>query len=162
MSRSAIIMLLCLFPVVGSASNIQEDGIRFNINASKELNMFDNVPHATVLAVYQFETLEGIKRLSKDKNGLNVLLKGEKFSKDVISVRREVIAPGKSLTFYWDRHKAAKYVAAVGGFFLADSSQMVKIIAIKEKERSPFFWMPSDPEKADSVIELNLTKRSLK
>ena len=161
MNRYLVLILVLLMPLGGMASGMKEDVIRINISASEDLNMFDNLPHSTVVALYQFESPETIRRMVKEKNGISVLLKAKHFSKEVKAVRKEVIHPGSNVSFYWDKQPETKYLAVVGGFFIADAAQMVKMYPVTERIRSPFFWMPRDMEKADSVINVLLSRRSM-
>ncbi|MDH5218851.1 MAG: type VI secretion lipoprotein TssJ [Gammaproteobacteria bacterium] len=161
MNRYLLLILTLMIPSAAVASGVKEDAIRINISASEDLNMFDNLPHSTVVALYQFESPETIRRMMKEKNGMSVLLKAKSFSKEVKAVRKEIVHPGSKVSIYWDKQPEAKYLAVVGGFFIADAIQMVKVYPVIERIKSPFFWMPRDMEKADSVINILLSRRSM-
>ncbi|MDH5546873.1 MAG: type VI secretion lipoprotein TssJ [Gammaproteobacteria bacterium] len=163
MTRNFALIVSMLFSinVFAMVDSVVEDGIRIELNSSKDANLFDNLSHTTVLVLYQFKTLDSLKRLTNEMNGMEILLKGESFNDDVLMVRKEIIPPGVNRSFYWDRHKSAKYVAAVAGYFISEMQRKVKVFTLKTRKKHSFFWKPKNPERADTVVHIQLGRRAI-
>lgn len=93
------------------------DGIRINIRADSTLNRFEGKAHTLKLAVYQLTDNSGFVDLAKTADGINQLLKIEKFDPTVVGRDRLIIQPNENKSITIGRVENAKWVGIVAGYY---------------------------------------------
>ena len=112
-------------------------GIQIDYTAAHAVNLYDGKPHALLVAVYQLDSINGFKDLTKDEDGMNRLLQVERFDASVVGMDKFIVEPGESKTVTLDRVEKAKWVGVVAGYYLLTeqaTSRFYEIPVIVEKK----------------------------
>lgn len=140
--RKYIKIALLLFPIVltcscASRSDIppskwgyEKNGIRLELKAEHQLNLYEGSPHTLYLCVYQLKDPNAFNELIRDEEGLAKLLECSRFDSSVAISRSLTIHPGEELTELLDRAEGAKYVGLVAGYYSFEKENMTRLFEV--------------------------------
>jgi len=117
-------------PVTPLAWSFGKDAIRLQLKSDPRLNLYDGVPHTLLLCMYQMTDPNAFNQLKEEKEGLPKLLECTRFDSSVASAKKQILQPGKEVTLSLDRAEGAKYVGIVGGYYLLQKEQAVRLFPI--------------------------------
>lgn len=108
----------------------EKNGIRLELKADSQLNLFQGSPHTLYLCVYQLKDPNAFNELTRDEEGLAKLLECSRFDSSVASSRSLTIHPGEELTEPLDRAEGAKYVGLVAGYYSFEKENMTRLFEV--------------------------------
>jgi type VI secretion system VasD/TssJ family lipoprotein len=107
----------------------EKNAVKLHLVADPRLNLFDGIPHALSICIYQLKDRNTFDQLTQDKTGLSKLLaECNRFDQSVTSAERVFIQPGDDLWLTRDRYETAEHLALVAGYYLPTKDRCVKII----------------------------------
>ncbi len=117
-----LLLLLSFIAACASAPSepmptYKREAVHLTLTASPQVNLYDGLPHATVLCVYQLSNPNVYQQMLEEVDGVNKLLSCENFDASVVSRRRIVVQPGDKKVVVMDRAEGARYLAIVAGYY---------------------------------------------
>ena len=132
-----------------------KDALVINLNATDDLNTFNNQSHTVVLALYELSNPNIFNQMLEAPEGVVQLLEGKQFDESVLSRRKLVIQPGENKEFRIDRVEGARYLGVVAGFYsMQGSGNFSRIFPINLSSGPSYFWTKT--EEPRKTIELTL------
>lgn len=141
--------VLCLALLSGAAcgkpspEDIEEragpQSICVELAAAHDLNMYQGVAASLVLCVYQLENKKGILAVRDAADGMETLLKGEKFDPSVAGCKRIFLNPGERKTLLLDRRGSVRHIALAAGYCQSPAEDSLLIVDVPPV-RLPRFW----------------------
>lgn len=118
----------------GSSSNPVEvkfvaspGALGLEIQADKNLNTIEGLPHALVLVIYHLSDRTAFDQLASNTDGVLKLLEGNPFDASVKSVRQMFIQPGMHNVMTMERSEDGRYIAIVAGYNRPDPASSIFI-----------------------------------
>ncbi len=139
------LLSLLLFVLAGCASAPTEpmptymrNAVNLTITASEQVNLYDGLPHATVLCIYQLSDPNVYQQMVEEVGGVDKLLGCENFDPSVKSRRRIVIQPGDRKVLTMDRAEGARYLAVVAGYYKRKPGSFSRLVPFPVVETGGF------------------------
>jgi len=109
----------------------EDNALSVHLQASGELNSFNNLPHILHIKVIQLTDITGLNTLIKTSAGVRTIL-SESIEMIPNAVSEEIVtlAPNQTLTLNLARQQDAKFIAVVSGFAELKPTNSVKILSI--------------------------------
>ena len=141
----------------------EEKAIRIEVNADRDLNMYESKAHSLQICVYQLDNPGAFSELAKTQDGINVLLKAEPFDKSVKNVSRLFIQPFENNVFHLDRVEYANFVGIVCGYFDSTPENCAKVWEIPPRATTTghLFWKETKYRAGTLDLDLHLTDRAM-
>ena len=168
---SHLVCIALLLTLVGCAAKqlpppqwtYEKEAVGLHIQADKQLNLDEGVPHTLLLCVYQLSDPNTFNQLSNDQDGLYTLLECSLFSGGAVAAKRLILQPGKMTALTLDRAEGARYVAIVAGYTILDKDRMIKLVDIPEYvEKKGWIKRTKTRKPASFRIDLTLGPRQIK
>ncbi len=141
--------LLCLALLSGAAcgkrpaEDIEEragpQSICVDLVAAPDLNAYQGVAASLVLCVYQLQNKQGILAVRDAADGMETLLKGEKFDPSVAGCKRIFLNPGERKTIRLDRRGGVRHIALAAGYCQSPVEESLLIVDVPPV-RLPSLW----------------------
>lgn len=123
-------------PTTPAGPSYAPQGLRINIKAGPDLNLYDGASHALVVVVYQLSSTNAFNNLAKDPAGLQTLLKATRFDASVASVDRIFLQPGDAQAIPLDRAQSGMWFAVAAGYFNLAPGGATRLLELPQQERS--------------------------
>ncbi len=140
-----VLLILTSFFLAGCASAPTEpmptymrEAINLTITASDQVNLYDGLPHATVMCIYQLSDPNVYQQMLEDPGDVDKLLGCEAFDPSVKSRRRVVIQPGERKVLTMDRAEGARYLAVVAGYYKRKPGSFSRLVPFPVVETGGF------------------------
>ena len=146
-------------PVDGSDQQFAHNAISIEYNSSKELNIYDDEPHALVLVVYELNNINSFNTLKKDGAGIVKLLGAKKFDESVMNVHKFFISPNETKKLMLDRATGTVWVAMVAGYYDMRPSASTRVYKIPDYSAWKFY--KSEEKQKFLAIKLYFDKSSI-
>jgi predicted component of type VI protein secretion system len=111
-----------------------KDAIRLQLISDPGLNLYDGTPHTLLLCIYQMSDPNAFNQLTDEKDGLTKLLECTRFDSGVTSAKRQIMQPAERMSLFLDRAEGAKFVGIVGGYYLLQKEQSVRLFQVPVEE----------------------------
>lgn len=124
----------------------QQDAIMLNVNASSELNVFNQRSHTLVMKVVQLTDIAGVSGLVQTPGGIaNVISQNLEMIPGAVYQDVYLVAPSQRITFRIARQENARFIAIAAGYAELDTKLATRILPIpvttivaEENQRSFF------------------------
>lgn len=132
-------------PVAPPQADYAQQALRYHFQASSQLNLYADKPHALVLCTYQLSAPGVFQDLLDEPGGGNRLLACESFDSSVISRKRVVLQPGQEKDLVLDRAQGVRYLGLVAGYYDRHRGSFAKVIQVPVGEkRVGFLWIKKE------------------
>ncbi len=110
----------------------EKQAIIIRIQATQNLNWFQNQSHTLRLGVFQMADPNNFNNTCSTKEGLSQFLSKENFDEGtgVLTVDKRIIRAGETQIVTLDRAKTAQYIGVIAGYFELIPSKTCRIIEI--------------------------------
>jgi len=117
----------------------QKDAIVIDLEASPDLNRFNNQAHTVVLVFHALSDPNSFNQLLESSEGIGRLLEGKRFDPSALSTRQIVVQPGESKQLVMDRVQGTRYVGVVAGFYNQQAQSFSRLYPIPTKKLVSMF-----------------------
>ncbi|MFH1019078.1 MAG: type VI secretion lipoprotein TssJ [Pseudomonadota bacterium] len=94
----------------------QPGALTLNLEADKDLNLFEGFSHNVLLCTYQLTEPAPFQELAANPGGIRKLLECARFDPAVVHVERRFISPGQEISLVMDRAEGARHFGMVAGY----------------------------------------------
>lgn len=107
----------------------EKNAVSLHLVADPRLNLFDGIPHALSLCIYQLKDRNTFDQLTLDASGLSKLLaECSRFDPSAASSERVFVQPGDDVWLTKDRYESAEHLAIVAGYYKPTRDRCVRVI----------------------------------
>jgi type VI secretion system VasD/TssJ family lipoprotein len=132
-----------------------KDAVVINMQATANLNTFNNQSHTVVLVLYELSNPNIFNQMLEDPDGVVKLLEGTQFDSSVLSRRRLVVQPEEERVFSMDRVEGARYLGVVAGFYsMQGPENFSRLFALGMEQPPSFFWARGEEPHMDIKLRL--------
>jgi predicted component of type VI protein secretion system len=142
--------------------NWQPNALHLKITADRDLNRYEEQPHALMLCLYQLSSATAWWELLTPA-GVNTLLKCERFDSSVVQSERLFIQPDEQRQLTVDRLEKGRYVAFIAGYATPSAQRISPIFSfpVQHSTKGILFWKKDQYWPGELMINLVLTEQSL-
>lgn len=143
--------------------NWQPKALHLKITADRDLNRYEEQPHALMLCLYQLSSATAWGELAKTPAGVDTLLTCEGFTGSVVQSERLFIQPGEQRQLTVDRLEKGRYVAFVAGYAHPTAQRISPIFSfpVQHSTQGLLLWKKDRYWPGELTIHLVLTEQSL-
>jgi type VI secretion system VasD/TssJ family lipoprotein len=109
---------------------LAKNAIQIEIKADNNVNIYEGIPHAVSICLYQLFRPDFFNQLASYPEGLNRLVECRSFHPSVAKIHRETIEPDEQKTIIMNREKDVRHVAITAGYFFKNKTKITRIIDI--------------------------------
>ncbi len=119
-------------PLLPDAWTYEKGAISIRIIPTRNLNVYEDRPHALLLGIYQMQDPNTFNEMRGTREGLQKLL-GQvtpEAASGILSSTRHVVQPNRESVLVLDRAESARYIGVAAGYYDLEPERVSRLLKI--------------------------------